>query len=71
MSTRILRGIYRPARVRRAPRTPREVKHRINKRAFALATTMYERFRAELDAAIAEGFISTDAIDDWRPHDWM
>lgn len=67
MNEKILPGIYRPAQGRRGPRTPRELKHRINKRAFQLSGEVYERYRAELEAAIAEGTTSTDAIDDWRP----
>jgi hypothetical protein len=68
MPNKILRGVYRSPRVYRAVRTPRELRHRINKRAFALSAQAYERYRAELEAAIAEGAVDPEFIDDWRPH---
>lgn len=57
-----------PERPRRSPRTPRELRQRINKRAFQLSAQVYERYRAELDAAIAEGAVSKDDIEHWQPH---
>lgn len=67
MTGQFYRGPWIAARARRAPRTPREVRKHINRRAFALAEEAYERWRAELEAAIAEGAVSINELDNWRP----
>jgi hypothetical protein len=47
--------------------TPRELIRRINRRAYRLSTEAYERYRSEIEAAIAEGAISSDEIDNYQP----
>ncbi len=53
----------------REMRMPREIRKRINKRAYALAVETFDRLRLELEAAIAEGTADASAIDTWTPSD--
>jgi hypothetical protein len=54
---------------RRIPRLPKALRRRINRRAYELAGKAFERYRAELHAAIAEDPVLINEIDTWRPSD--
>lgn len=63
------RAVIRRSKPLTHDQTTRSVRRRINKRAFALAAKLYERYRSELEVAVIEGGWSIDNLDSWLPAD--